>query len=149
MVTGITMRWRYCHPDMRVAAVFGPSGSGKTTLIVALIRHFVTEGRTVGAVKHTHHNVAAQRRAPSTDTERFADAGADPVVFAGDGEAIVFSAGSARRITYAEPRELLEQFTTDIVLIEGFRKVDVWPRIELDRILSLPEALAILDRISP
>ncbi|HKB78301.1 MAG TPA: molybdopterin-guanine dinucleotide biosynthesis protein MobB, partial [Thermoanaerobaculia bacterium] len=68
---------------MHVAAIIGRSGTGKTTLITALIRQFVTEGHTVGAIKHTHHPLNEERRG---DTQRFADAGADPVIFAGESE---------------------------------------------------------------
>ncbi len=131
---------------MHIAAVVGPSGSGKTTLIRELIRHFVTEGRSVGAIKHTHHALNEERRG---DTAAFSDAGAEPVIFAGDGEAVIFTRDSTRRITYRAPRDLLDHFSTDIVLVEGFKSVDLWPRIDLDRNqrLAASEALAILDRI--
>ncbi len=95
-------------------------------------------------MKHTDHAINEDRRG---DTARFSDAGAEPVVFAGAGDAVVFSRRSPYRITYSTPRELLDQFTTEIVLIEGFKNVDAWPRIELDHRVSLPEAIAILDRI--
>lgn len=112
---------------MFVAAIIGPSGSGKTTLIQELIRTFVAEGRTVGAIKHTHHRLNEERRG---DTQRFADAGADPVVFAGDGEAVVFERDGTRRIRFDSPRDLLAQFATDIVIVEGFKQYDGWPRID-------------------
>ena len=128
---------------MRVAAFVGPSNSGKTTLIAALIRHFVTEGRSVSAIKHTHHPPNQDRRG---DTAKFADAGADPVILADDRQAIVFP---DRRIEYRSPNELLALCKTEIVFIEGFKNADGWPRIELDskRQLSFEEALKILDRI--
>lgn len=122
---------------MFVAAVVGPSGSGKTTLIRELIRTFVAEGHTVGAIKHTHHPLNEERRG---DTKRFADAGADPVVFAGDGEAVVFECHSTRRIRYASPGDLLAQFETDVVIVEGFKQYDGWPRI--DTPANVQEALA-------
>jgi len=123
---------------MDVAAIVGPSGSGKTTLLVALIRHFVTEGRTVGAIKHTHH---ALPEADHGDTATFARAGARPVILAGNGEAIVIGAG---RVRFDSPAELLAQFDTDIVLIEGFKDFDGWPRIEA---MPFRDALAQLARI--
>jgi molybdopterin-guanine dinucleotide biosynthesis protein MobB len=124
---------------MFVAAVVGPSGTGKTTLIRELIRRFVAEGQSVGAIKHTHHPLTEERRG---DTKRFADAGADPVVFAGNGEAVVFERDAARRITFASPRDLLAQFATDIVIVEGFKHYDGWPRI--DTPIDLAEALVTL-----
>jgi molybdopterin-guanine dinucleotide biosynthesis protein B len=131
---------------MRVAAITGTSGAGKTTLIVALIRHFVTRGERVAAIKHTHHAVNEERRG---DTRMFESAGAEPVIFAGDGEAVIFSRVAAERIQFTSPRELLDRITADVVLVEGFKKYDGWPRVELDRSspLSVEDVLANLDRI--
>jgi len=123
---------------MDVAAVVGPSGSGKTTLLVALIRHFVTEGRSVGAIKHTHHELSAVNRG---DTAAFVEAGAHPVVLAGNGEAIVFGVG---RVKFDSPTDLLLHFDTDLVLIEGFKEFDGWPRIEA---MSFRDALGRLEQI--
>lgn len=124
---------------MFVAAIVGPSGSGKTTLIRELIRTFVAEGRSVGAIKHTHHPLNEERRG---DTKRFADAGADPVIFAGDGEAVVFERDGTRRITFAAPADLLHEFGTEVVIVEGFKEYDGWPRILTP--VTAEEALAAL-----
>jgi len=131
---------------MRVAAIVGRSASGKTTLMVALIRHFVTAGHRVAAVKHTHHQLNDDRRG---DTAAFETAGAKPVILATNGEAVVFSGNGAERMRFQSPRELLDRATADIVLIEGFKEFDFGPRIELDRAkpISTEEALAILDRM--
>ena len=111
-------------------------------MIVALIRHFVTSGQRVAAIKHTHHPLNNERRG---DTAAFEAAGANPVIFARDGEAIA----SGERIRFQSPRELLDHIDADIVFVEGFKQFDVWPRIELDRNrrLSVEEALTILDRM--
>ena len=131
---------------MRVAAITGTSSVGKTTLIVALIRHFVTRGERVAAIKHTHHPLNEERRG---DTKMFESAGAELVIFAGDGEAVVFSRDATERIQFTSPRELLDRITADVVLIEGFKNYDGWPRIELHRTspLSVEDVLANLDRI--
>lgn len=123
---------------MDVAAVVGPSGSGKTTLLVALIRHFVTEGRSVGAIKHTHHELSAVNRG---DTAAFVEAGAHPVILAGNGDAIVFGVS---RVKFDSPADLLPHFDTDVVLIEGFKEFDGWPRIEA---MSFRDALTRLEQI--
>jgi molybdopterin-guanine dinucleotide biosynthesis protein MobB len=127
---------------MRVAAIVGESGSGKTTLIVALIRHFVTAGQRVAAIKHTHHPLNDDRRG---DTAAFESAGAKHVIFARDGEAIA----SGKKIRFQSPRDLLDHLDADIVLIEGFKHFDDWPRVELDGTRRIPveEALTILDRM--
>jgi molybdopterin-guanine dinucleotide biosynthesis protein MobB len=113
---------------MKVAAVTGPSGSGKTTLIAALIARYAGEGLRVGAIKHTHHPLNTERRG---DTHRFAIAGAEPVVLAGASEAVVFERERTFVISYSQPRQLLEVFQTDIVLIEGFRESDHWSAVAI------------------
>ena len=127
---------------MRVAAIVGESGSGKTTLIVALIRHFVTAGQRVAAIKHTDHPLNNERRG---DTAAFEAAGARPVIFAGDGEAIA----GGKRIRFGSPRDLLDHIDVDVVFVEGFKRFEGWPRIELDRTsrTSVEDALANLDRM--
>ncbi len=131
---------------MKIAAITGFSGAGKTTLIESLIRRYVAAGQRVGAIKHTHHKLNEERRG---DTAAFGDAGAVPVVFAGDGEAVIFSPDSTRRVRYQSPRDLLQYIDADLVLVEGFKSFDSWPRIELnsERHLTTEEAAAILDRI--
>jgi molybdopterin-guanine dinucleotide biosynthesis protein len=151
---------------MKVLAVTGFSGSGKTTLIVELIARL--RGTRVAAIKHTHHalpprvaqtflsappdenvwatpdRVDEARAIP--DTTRFLNAGAHPVILAGDGEAIVF-ADDATRVTYRDPCELLAHVANaEVVLIEGFKSYDGWPRIDAGAVTA-EDAMAILDRI--
>ena len=102
---------------MKVAAITGYSGSGKTTLIAALIRRYVAEGKRVGAIKHTHHVLNEENKG---DTAKFRAAGAEPVILAGTGAAVIFLALGTLRVTYDHPRDLLLHFDTDIVLVEGF-----------------------------
>ena|ERR1044071_796056 len=130
---------------MNVAAITGFSGAGKTTLIVALIRRFVAEGKRVGAIKHTHHVLNEEHRG---DTGKFLDAGAEPVVFAGKGEAVVFRHNGAARVQFTDERELLQLFDGDVVLVEGFKSSEAWPKVELgEQRMDVTEAAAILDRI--
>lgn len=131
---------------MKIAAFIGHSGSGKTTAIVSLIRHFVAEGKRVGAIKHTHHTLNEEDRG---NTAAFRRAGAEPVILAGDSEAVIFSGSTARRITFSRPGELLAHLGTDVVFVEGFKSIAAWPQIELSksRFHSTADLLAILDRI--
>lgn len=124
---------------MKVAAFTGFSGSGKTTLITALIHHLVAEGKRVGAIKHTHHPLNEEHRG---DTGKFRDAGADPVMLANDHEAVVFASAGISRVHFSEPKELLQYFDHDVVLIEGFKQIEGWPRHALP--LTFEEALARL-----
>ena len=61
----------------------------------------------------------------------------------------MFSRSGIERIRFASPRELVDRLSADVVLIEGFKKHNDWPRVELRRTspLSIEEALANLDRI--
>jgi molybdopterin-guanine dinucleotide biosynthesis adapter protein len=129
---------------VRIAAFVGPSGSGKTTLICELIRHFAAAGERVAAIKHTHHSINQESRG---DTAAFEAAGAEPVIFASDDEAIVFTRGDPRRIKFRSPQELLDRAGSDIVFVEGFKAFHDWPQVELNRRISPAEALVILDKM--
>ncbi|HEX2835837.1 MAG TPA: molybdopterin-guanine dinucleotide biosynthesis protein B [Thermoanaerobaculia bacterium] len=131
---------------MHVAAIVGFSGSGKTTMIVSLIRSYLAEGKSVGAIKHTHHPMNEEHRG---DTARFRDAGANPVLLAGHNEAVIFSDDGIARTTYEKPRDLLRHFRCDIVLVEGFRELGDWPKVTIsaDARPTLEEMRTNLDRI--
>ena len=106
---------------MRVQPFVGPSNSGKTTAICGLIREAVAGGERVGAIKHTHHPLNTEDRG---DTSKFRAAGAEPVILAGDGEAVVFRRDETFRIRFDDPRDLLEVFDGDVVFVEGFKSYD-------------------------
>ena len=104
----------------------GLSGTGKTTRLIEVIREAVAAGRSVGAIKHTHHPLNSENRG---DTAAFLAAGARPVILAGDGEAIVFDGTSATRVSYGQPPDLLAHFATELVVVEGFKSFDkIWRR---------------------
>lgn len=130
----------------RIAAVSGFSASGKTTLITALIRLYVARGERVAAIKHTHHTL---NREDKGDTAAFRAAGAEPVILAGDGDAVIFRTGTSMAVRYGDPAELLAFVESDVILIEGFKSYDGWPRLELreNERVTPEEASAILDRI--
>ena len=131
---------------MHVAAITGYSGAGKSTLIAGLIRHYIARGMRVGAIKHTHHPLNEEHRG---DTGRFSDAGADPVIIAREGEAVVFRAGGTSRVRFEQPRDLLAHFDTDIVLIEGFKETRDWLNVTVtaDARPTVEAMAANLDRI--
>lgn len=115
---------------MRIAAIAGWSGSGKTTLIVELTRRYIALGHRVGAIKHTHHPLNRERRG---DTFAFEQAGADPVVLASAGEAVIFRRDGTETAIYERERDLLAHFgNADIVLVEGFKDSDAWQVVTID-----------------
>lgn len=128
---------------MDVAALTGFSGSGKTTMIVLLIAHYRSTGKTVGAIKHTHHPLNEEDRG---DTGRFRAAGADPVILAREGEAVVFSSSGTSRIGFERPTDLLGHFHTDVVLVEGFKQLGEWPQISIARD-ARPTLAEVVDRL--
>jgi molybdopterin-guanine dinucleotide biosynthesis protein MobB len=130
----------------RVAAFVGHSGAGKTTLIVSLIGRLVDRGERVAAIKHTHHPLNEENRG---DTARFRAAGAEPVILAGDREAVVFEVSRTRRVAYESPADLLDELSATAVLVEGFKSFAGWPtvNIETEQRPTVEEVLAILDRI--
>ncbi len=128
---------------MKVAQITGWSGAGKTTLIVELIKLYMAQGLTVGAIKHTHHQLDQVDDREDSDTGRFRAAGATAVMLAGPEEAIL----GTRRIRYERPTDLLAAFATSVVIVEGFKSYTGWPRIEVrkEARLSAADAAKLLD----
>lgn len=92
------------------------SGTGKTTFLESLIPALKRRGRTVAAIKHSHH--PAQPESPNKDTARLQAAGADQV-----------------RLWTEDltPEHLRETLTpTDLILVEGC-KFGPLPKLALHR----------------
>lgn len=113
-----------------VLGFIGPSGAGKTTLIESLLRVWTQGGRAVSAIKHTHHHLNEERRG---DTERFLRAGASESILCDEREAVLFTPGATRRFSYGMPTDLLQQVTSDHIVVEGFKRVSDWPQLVVAR----------------
>jgi molybdopterin-guanine dinucleotide biosynthesis protein B len=129
-----------------VILLSGLSGSGKSTAIQTLIRHYTGQGRTVAAIKHTHHPLNAEDRG---DTGRFRRAGANPVILAGEDRAVVFSEAAPRFVDYTGPADLVALTGTDLVFVEGFKANPAWPQITLraGEWLEAAELIALADAV--
>jgi molybdopterin-guanine dinucleotide biosynthesis protein B len=123
---------------MLVVAIVGRQGSGKTTLIERLIPALKGRGLTVSTIKHTHHH-HIELDVPGKDSHRHRVAGASEVIVASD-------AGWARIAVRTEPAsfaDLLAQLrAVDVVLVEGFKKLEGLRRVEVFRGDGAPLALA-------
>lgn len=114
-------------PALPVVRVQSASrNAGKTWLASALIAELTTRGYRVGAVKHSHHPVPADK--PSSDTELFARAGAERVIFATAGGWLERTAGET---TLALAIERLAG-EVDIAVVEGFASDPLGARLVVD-----------------
>jgi molybdopterin-guanine dinucleotide biosynthesis protein B len=122
---------------MRVVAIVGHQGSGKTTLVEKLIPALQARGFSVSTIKHTHHH-DIEIDVAGKDSHRHRLAGASEVIVASD-------SGWARIAASREPASLqvlLGQLRpVDVVLIEGFKKLEALTRVEVFRGQGTPLAL--------
>ncbi len=120
-----------------VIAFVGWSGCGKTTLIEALIPQLQAAGWRLSLIKHTHHtNVRLED--PTSDTARYRQAGADQVLLVSP-TLVVHTRAVSEAFTLDRLLERLED--TDLVLVEGYKRVPWLPKIEVLRAAHHPQPL--------
>ena len=150
---------------MFAVGFIGPSGVGKTTLMEKVLARLIDRGRSVSAVKSSHHDTDVDK--PGKDSWRYRTAGASEFVLVGPVRwAIMHETREP-----ASLEEMLARLTpVDIVLVVGFMGEEGFPRIlvhrhgydlpqELvdgvmavatdDEALRLPEGVTRLDINSP
>jgi len=112
-----------------VCLVSGPSGSGKTTLVERLIPALTRRGLGVATVKHHRHPVEVDR--PGKDTWRHRRAGARATFFVTADELAVFQDRPPNLV----PADLVRLCPpgVDLLLVEGFKGLTGYPRIEVIR----------------
>jgi molybdopterin-guanine dinucleotide biosynthesis protein B len=110
-----------------IAFIASSSGSGKTTLVESVVTVLVKRGLRTGTVKHSAHAVQVDRA--GSDSWRLTKAGAvNSVVVGADIMAVTRqSVGNV-----AEQAILDASQGVDIVLVEGFKEIDL-PKIEVYR----------------
>jgi molybdopterin-guanine dinucleotide biosynthesis protein B len=113
---------------MKIVGVVGFSGTGKTRLIVRLIGELKRRGVRVCAVKRCSHGFALDTE--GKDSADFTRAGADGVaMISPEGWAAL---GRPETVTARELGARLFP-EADVVLIEGGKESQGWPRIEVLR----------------
>ncbi|MCY0859839.1 MAG: molybdopterin-guanine dinucleotide biosynthesis protein B [Sulfolobaceae archaeon] len=114
-----------------IAQIKGKKDSGKTAVIEKVIGMLRTNfpGITIAVFKHSHHSLDLQGK----DTDRFRRAGADVIVFQeGEEESVIFLPGF-------QGFKLIDLIPVDVVLIEGFSKIDVSRSFEIDNVSQIEE----------
>ncbi|GAB4258758.1 MAG: molybdopterin-guanine dinucleotide biosynthesis protein B [Deferrisomatales bacterium] len=112
-----------------ICLVSGPSGSGKTTLVERLVPALAQRGVTVATVKHHRGRVDLDR--PGKDTWRHRRAGARATFFVTEGEVAAFFDRPAD-LTPADLARLCPPGVR-LVLVEGFKGLTGYPRVEVVR----------------
>jgi molybdopterin-guanine dinucleotide biosynthesis protein B len=102
----------------KVIGIVGYHNSGKTTLACALARALIARGYRVAAVKHLSHYVDL----PGKDTALLAEAAGQ----------VGFISPEGAGIFWKEPlslEDLISHLEADIVLVEGFKGQQTFPKI--------------------
>lgn len=124
----------------KLVAVVGGKHSGKTTVIEGLIRQLKSRGYRVGTVKEMVRIPTLDT--PATETDRYAEAGAEIVVAVPRDETVIFL---KKRLSLKEILPFLSGL--DFVLLEGFESEKTLPKIIVaktaEEAVSFSDGLAI------
>jgi len=114
--------------EIPIVSFVGRSGCGKTTLLEKVVRELKARGYRLAVIKHHRHS-GIQFDVPGKDSYRFAEAGADHVVFAAPGTVI-----HRRRVDHdpslAEAAAGIQD--ADLIITEGYKQAGA-PKIEVNR----------------
>jgi molybdopterin-guanine dinucleotide biosynthesis protein MobB len=118
------------YADRRPAVLLfcGGHGSGKTTLLTRLLPRLLATGLRVGAVKHTSKD--APDDIEGKDSARLAESGACAVAFVTPRRATGRRFGTEESLETILSREFSD---CDLVLVEGYKDRDGFPKIEVTR----------------
>jgi len=124
----------------RAVAVVGYKAAGKTRVVEGLVQELKRRGKRVGTLKHTAED--APLDAPGTDTHRHVEAGAIATAILSEKRSAVFL---ERAMELTEAAASLGP--VDFIILEGFKSLDVCPRVlvprETEEIKGLSNGLEI------
>ncbi len=115
---------------MRIIGLAGWSGSGKTTLITKAIPRLIARGVRVSTIKHAHHGFDLDT--PGKDSFMHRAAGATEVVISSANRwAILHELRGAPEWNLADLLAKLSD--VDLILVEGFKRDRLVPKLEIYR----------------
>lgn len=110
----------------RAVAVVGFKAAGKTRVVEAIVAELTRRGRRVGTIKHTAED--APLDAPGTDTRRHVEAGAVATAILSEKRSAIFL---ERTMDLSEAAASLG--TIEYIVLEGFKALDLCPRVIVPR----------------
>jgi molybdopterin-guanine dinucleotide biosynthesis protein B len=115
---------------MRIIGLAGWSGSGKTTLITKAIPRLISRGVRVSTIKHAHHGFDMDQ--PGKDSFMHRAAGATEVLISSANRwAILHELRGGPEWNLAELLAKLSD--VDLILVEGFKRDRMVPKLEIHR----------------
>jgi molybdopterin-guanine dinucleotide biosynthesis adapter protein len=115
---------------MRIIGLAGWSGSGKTTLITKAIPRLIARGVRVSTIKHAHHGFDMDQ--PGKDSFMHRAAGATEVLISSANRwAILHELRGGLEWNLAELLAKLSD--VDLILVEGFKRDRMVPKLEIHR----------------
>jgi molybdopterin-guanine dinucleotide biosynthesis protein B len=115
---------------MRIIGLAGWSGSGKTTLITKVIPRLIARGLRVSTVKHAHHGFDLDQ--PGKDSFMHRAAGATEVAISSANRWAVLHELRGEP-EWNLPDLLAKLSPVDLILIEGFKRDRIVPKLEIYR----------------
>lgn len=125
--------------------IIGRKNSGKTTLVADLVAHFVSLGRRVGTIKHTHHQ--HELDTPGKDSHTHREAGSAVVGILTPNMTAIFRPATGDRHDTDERYQWLAPMYSEceFVIVEGNSQTTA-PKFEVWRAATGTEPIASTDR---
>jgi molybdopterin-guanine dinucleotide biosynthesis protein B len=100
------------------------SGTGKTSLLKALIPYLQTQGKRIGIIKHTHHNVDFDT--PGKDSYELRKAGATQTMIASEKRwALMTETPKNQKFDLRHLASNFDPQSLDLILVEGFKHENI------------------------
>jgi molybdopterin-guanine dinucleotide biosynthesis protein MobB len=121
------------NPDIPIVGFSAWSGTGKTTLLTQVIPRLKAKGLRVAVIKHAHHHFDLDR--PGKDSYELRKSGADHTIICTTTRmaAITEFASPEQEPTLEQIVEGLDTDRFDILLVEGYKHLTFFAKIELHR----------------